>query len=88
MWCARWMSSWSSFEGQVSCSRHTSCTAQQQTYEYIVRVQVEQWHVVCPLEQQLVNLWAIVDAHRREDPDYKVHLLARPAGSISVVFQD
>lgn len=34
--------------------------------------QVEQWHVACPMEAQLVNLWAIIDAHRREDPDYKV----------------
>lgn len=28
--------------------------------------------MVSPLDQQLVNLWAIVDAHRREDPDFKV----------------
>ena len=35
-------------------------------------LQVEQWHVVSPLDQQLVNLWAIVDAHRKEDPDFKV----------------
>jgi hypothetical protein len=40
---------------------------------------VEQWHVVSPLDQQLVNLWAIVDAHRREDPDFKVRRWTPPA---------
>lgn len=46
-------------------------------------MQVEQWHVVSPLEQQLVNLWAIVDAHRREDPDFKVGRWTHPAAIVS-----
>lgn len=35
-------------------------------------VQVDQWSVVSPVEEHIVNLWAIVDAHKREDADYKV----------------
>lgn len=35
-------------------------------------MQVDQWSVVSPVEEHIVNLWAIVDAHKREDPDYKV----------------
>jgi hypothetical protein len=50
-----------------------------------VGLQVEQWHVVSPLDQQLVNLWAIVDAHRREDPDFKVRS-GTPAADLQKFF--
>jgi len=34
-------------------------------------LQVDQWSVVSSVDDHLVNLWAIIDAHKREEPDYK-----------------
>ena len=41
----------------------------------LLLAQVDQWSVVSPVEEHMVNLWAIVDAHKREDSDYKVRQL-------------
>lgn len=35
-----------------------------------------------PPEQQLINMWAIIDAHRREDPDFKVRAFGRVSGAL------
>ncbi len=40
-----------------------------------------------PPEQQLINMWAIIDAHRREDPDFKVRASGRVSGAIVLFWE-
>ena len=41
--------------------------------------------MVSPVEEHMVNLWAIVDAHKREDPDWKVLRHTRICGIAVIV---
>ena len=58
---------WSTIGSTISCFQQQP----QACNESMFCSQVDQWSVVSSVDDHLVNLWAIIDAHKREEPDYK-----------------